>query len=199
MECLICLFTFSHSPSITCCLNIAAIGCSRRHPDSSINWSTVWLELENIDWHIVLHLMHSMTTHCNPKLRRCWPTKRTISWFNLDIFPNSVTLLVVLPFNCPFWQTPEAPFRLTVVSELSCTESPFWWGILLPLACIFVDVSHKSKRCFFSGGINSPPSSLSDEEARIIYKLSTAFKFMVALSLGKANEKTRKFLCFLLS
>ena len=125
-----------------------------------------------------------MITYWRPKLRRCWPTSRTMSWSTLESFPKSAVLsLVDFPFSCVVCRIFEAPFKWTL-SELNGIDSPFWWVVALPFDCIFLTDSYESNRCFFSGGKESPPSSLSDEEASIVYILFFNLEFIVFVVKG---------------
>ena len=95
-------------------------------------------------------------THCRPKLLRCCPISLTMSWSTGDMsFTGSVRPELASPFSDGVW----VPFIWELMGNWA--PSPFCWG--QPLVCIL----EAEKRCLLRGGPHTPPSSLSDDEARM--------------------------------
>lgn len=92
-------------------------------------------------------------TYLSPRLRKCWPIRRTISMSFLDIF--FLELFAVGTEEVPLHE----PFD-------TCVSSPSWL-FSQPFACIIVVAS----LFFLRGGLALPLSSLSDVEASLL-KLS---------------------------
>lgn len=107
---------------------------------------------------IETHSQQILTSYFKPSPLKCWPINRTMSWSTLDIGLVGVGFSVS-PFIVPLAAAEHAPFCWEVVGL--CLASPLCCG--QPLVCMVPADS----RCFLRGGGETPPSSDSDDEARL--------------------------------
>ena len=106
------------------------------------------------------------SSYFSPRLLKCCPIRRTMSRSVCDI------ILIRPVSSVPSWISPfvagpeQAPFIWTEVDGTILSSVPLCWGEQ-PLVCIVFLVEEVQRRCFLRGGAPTPPSSLSDDEARL--------------------------------
>ena len=105
--------------------------------------------------------MRGTAAYFSPNPRRCCPIRRTMSRSDWHI---SLTGSVPSPssWSSPFEVAEHAPF-IWEVEAWTCRSPVPPLCAAQPLLCMLL----AETRCFFRGGDDTPPSSLSDDEARL--------------------------------